>query len=129
MGDSREEPAGTPQQRTGHVERERACRVATLKGDFAQLASGAGCPCVYRTMNTLNICEPGEPKATCWLRRGVIGLLGLVALLSLVASFAVEVMATGGDLHGRAQGPLGATQALSEPDLHASIDQPLKPTN
>ena len=80
-------------------------------------------------MNTLNICESDEPRATCWLRRAVIGLVALVALLLLVASFAVEVMATGADLHPRAQSPLGATQAMSGLDVHASIDQPLKPAN
>jgi hypothetical protein len=79
---------------------------------FAQVASGAGRQCVYRSMNTLNICEPDEPKATCWIRQAVTGLLGLAALLSLVASFAVEFMATGGD-HRRAESSLSATQAMS----------------
>jgi hypothetical protein len=80
-------------------------------------------------MNTLNICEPNEPKATCWLRQAVIGLLGLLALLLLVASFAVEVMATGTDLHQRVHSSLSTTQAMSEPDDIDSIEQPLKPTN
>lgn len=78
-------------------------------------------------MNTLNICEPDEPKATCWLRQAVIGLLGLAAVLLLVASFAVEFMASGADDHRPAQSSLGANPALI--DFHASIDQPLKPTN
>jgi hypothetical protein len=80
-------------------------------------------------MNTLNICEPGEPKATFWLRQAFTALLGLVALLLLVASFAVEVMATGADVHRRAESSVSTTQAMSGPDIHDSIDQPLKPTN
>jgi hypothetical protein len=80
-------------------------------------------------MNTLNICEPGEPKATCWLRHAFIALLGLAALLLLVASFAVEVMATGASHHRLTQSSLGATQAMSGLDIQDSIDQPLNPTN
>jgi hypothetical protein len=80
-------------------------------------------------MNTLNLCEPDEPKATCWLRQAVVALLGLVALLLLVASFAVEVMATGADIHRQAQNSLGSTQAMSGLDVDDGIDQPLKPTN
>jgi hypothetical protein len=80
-------------------------------------------------MNTLHICGPDEPKATRWIRQAVTGLLGLAALLLLVASFAVEVMATGADIHRLAQSSLGATQAMSGLDIHDRIDQPLKPTN
>jgi hypothetical protein len=92
-------------------------------------ASGAGRQCVYPTMNTLNICEPDEPKATCWLRQAVTALLGLAALLLLVASFAVEVMATGADLPRRAESSVSVTQAMSGLDIFDTIDQPLKPTN
>jgi hypothetical protein len=80
-------------------------------------------------MNTLNICEPDEPKASCWLRQAFNALLGLAALLLLVASFAVEVMATGTDEHRRAESSVSATQAMSGLDIHDSIDHPLKPTN
>src|SRR5512134_203303 len=108
-------PAAWPRLCAFHTFSLRVCVRRCLDADrvSTQVASGAGRHCVYRTMNTLNICEPGEPKTTCWLRQAVIALLGLAALLLLVTSFAVEVMATGADLHQRAQSSLGATQAMS----------------
>ena len=54
-------------------------------------------------MNTLNSCGPDEPKMASWLRHVALGLLGLVVLVLLVLSFAVEFMATGVDFHRRAQ--------------------------
>ena len=44
-------------------------------------------------MKPFRICQPDESKAACWLRGAVLGLLGVVALLSVVLSFAVEFMA------------------------------------
>ncbi|MCW5657483.1 MAG: hypothetical protein KIT60_07255 [Burkholderiaceae bacterium] len=80
-------------------------------------------------MDTSNICEPDEPKATCWLRHAILGLLGLVAVLSLVLSFAVEFMATGPDLHRRGHSLLETIQSPSVPDVYASSERPLHPAN
>ena len=66
-------------------------------------------------MNTSNICQPDEAKAACWLRHAVLGLLGLLALLSLVLSFAVEFMATGTDLQRRAHALLEENRVIPWP--------------
>jgi hypothetical protein len=68
-------------------------------------------------MEQLNICEPDEPKATGWLRHAVVGLLGLLALLSLVLSFAVEFMATGADLQRRAHTLLNESRVIPLADV------------
>ena len=72
-------------------------------------------------MNTLNIGERHEPRLASWLRHVAMGLLGLVLVVSLVLSFAVEFMASGVDSH-RVQGLLKTGDVAG--DVHANGDQP-----
>ena len=77
-------------------------------------------------MNTLNSCGPDEPKVTSWLRHVALSLLGLVVVVSLVLSFAVEFMAaTGVDPHGRAQ----SNDVPSALDAYANVDRPSRPAH
>ena len=61
---------------------------------------------------------------TAWLRRFALGLLGLVLLVSLVFSFAVEFMPSGVDFQRHAQSLLKSSDVPSELDAHANGDQP-----
>jgi hypothetical protein len=72
-------------------------------------------------MNTLNSCGSDEPKVSAWLRHVALGLLCLVALVSLVLSFAVEFMATGVDFHRRAQSLIESNDV---PSAHANAELP-----
>ena len=80
--------------------------------------------CVHRTMNTLNSRGPDEPKVSSWLRHVGLGLLWLVALVSLVLSFAVEFMATGVDFHRHAQSLLDSNDVPSALGAYANDDLP-----
>ena len=80
-------------------------------------------------MQPVNICQPNEPKASCWVRLAVVGLLGAVGLLSVVLSFAVEFMAAGPDLHRRAHVLLDATQVSAAVEVYAGTAQPSRPAH
>ena len=80
-------------------------------------------------MNALNICEPDEPKVASWLRHVALGLLGLVVLVSLVLSFAVEFMASGVDFHRSAQSLLDTRDVPSALDAYTNGDQPSRPAH
>ena len=75
-------------------------------------------------MNTLNSRGPDEPKVSSWLRHVGLGLLWLVALVSLVLSFAVEFMATGVDFHRHAQSLLESNDVPSALGAYANDDLP-----
>ena len=76
-------------------------------------------------MNTLNIGERHEPRLASWLRHVAMGLLGLVLVVSLVLSFAVEFMASGVDSHRRAQSSLNTGDVAA--GVYAHGDQPSRP--
>ena len=75
-------------------------------------------------MNTLNSRGSDESKVSTWLRHVALSLLCVVALVSLVLSFAVEFMASGVDFHRRAQSLLESNDVPSAFGAHANPDLP-----
>jgi hypothetical protein len=80
-------------------------------------------------MNTLNSRGPEETKVPSWLRHVGLGLLGLVVLVSLFLSFAVEFMATGVDFHRHAQSSLEINDVPSALGAYANGDLPSRPAH